>query len=383
MNVWHLSANPAVESTNGISNRIWKTAAMQNRYGIRPTIALFESARPEAVSFAQQNGIRLLVLDKTTSLPVLIRELKSENAPDLLHVYSVFHYRNALLFSAIRLYRKTKYIAHPAGGLSPHILKRNRALKSIYAVAHERRLIQNADTVICLTGDEVGEVQAFAPKQRSCAVLHNPSLDETGLTFSWEGKVRQRTAVYLGRFDVEHKGLDLICQVAKRCPSFSFHLYGARPSSASFRDFETSLPSNVALRDPVYGSEKAEVLNNASVYIHLPRWEGFGNSIIDAAGRGVPVLLSQEAALSKELQKRQAAFVAPGERAELFADFLNQNPRTLERETALLSVNGYNFALMSCDPKRYVERLAVIYRRSTGELPPKLAVSPQLAKTST
>jgi glycosyltransferase involved in cell wall biosynthesis len=53
---------------------------------------------------------------------------------------------------------------------------------------------------------------------------------------------------------------------------------------------ELDLANWVTVGDAVHGAEKWELLSRAAGFVYPSRWEGFGNSLAEAAALGVPML---------------------------------------------------------------------------------------------
>jgi glycosyltransferase involved in cell wall biosynthesis len=109
---------------------------------------------------------------------------------------------------------------------------------------------------------------------------------------------------FLGRWDVEMKGLDRLARVAASDPDLTINvhtdLYMKRDKRAG-RRLLRELPPNMVLRTPVEGEGKWEALMSLDGYLHMARWESFGNSIAEAMVCGTIPFLSPEMHLAAEL----------------------------------------------------------------------------------
>jgi glycosyltransferase involved in cell wall biosynthesis len=94
-------------------------------------------------------------------------------------------------------------------------------------------------------------------------------------------------AVFLGRFDVLHKGIDRLIALAELMPDITFGLYGSGD-----RTEMPGLPDNVRVHEPVFGIDKWRLLASARMYVQLSRWESFGMSIFEAMMVGTPPVVA-------------------------------------------------------------------------------------------
>jgi glycosyltransferase involved in cell wall biosynthesis len=122
--------------------------------------------------------------------------------------------------------------------------------------------------------------------------------------------------LWLGRFDPEHKGLDLLVDgVAsldeKKRPRVRLHgpdWHGHKKDVE--RDIEEKgLGGWVTVHDPIYGRAKMDLLAGARGFVYPSRWEACGNSVLEAASSGVPTLATHYP-LGRWLAQRGGAYLA-------------------------------------------------------------------------
>jgi glycosyltransferase involved in cell wall biosynthesis len=66
----------------------------------------------------------------------------------------------------------------------------------------------------------------------------------------------------------------------------------------------------VTIEPPLYDDAKWDALKRASAFVYPSRWEGFGNSVAEAASIGVPLLVTPYP-FGRLLAARGAAVLAP------------------------------------------------------------------------
>jgi glycosyltransferase involved in cell wall biosynthesis len=122
--------------------------------------------------------------------------------------------------------------------------------------------------------------------------------------------------LWLGRYDPEHKGLDLLVRAlalldpAER-PRLRLHGSDWRGGKAVLERLvtELGLAPWVAIGAGVYGAEKRGILIAADGFIYPSRWEGFGDSVLEAVSLGMPALCTPYP-LGMHLARRGGAILA-------------------------------------------------------------------------
>jgi glycosyltransferase involved in cell wall biosynthesis len=122
--------------------------------------------------------------------------------------------------------------------------------------------------------------------------------------------------VWLGRFDPEHKGLDILLGAMHAIPAARrrpLRLCGPdwRGKKQTVRELVARLDLDqwVTVANPIYGRDKLELMARASAFVYPSRWEGFGNSVAEAAAVGVPTLVTPYP-LGRFLASRGAAVLS-------------------------------------------------------------------------
>ncbi len=234
----------------------------------------------------------------------LLRELEDWR-PDLLHLHLPYEPANVTLAGWARR-RGLPYVVSPHGALSPGEMRDRGLLKLPYKHLFERRLLNRAAFVQC-SGDReaVERYGVTAP-----VVVVPNGIDATAIPGDLDpGALRRRrpelegrrTFLFLGRLDIAQKGLDLLLDALARAGIEGAALVLAGPD---WRGGEGRLRRRVArlgARTPVHflgalhGREKLECLAGADVFVHTSRWEGLPHAVLEAAGVGLPGLLTRVA----------------------------------------------------------------------------------------
>lgn len=278
---------------------------------------------------------------------------KNPDQIEIFHLHSVFNLYN---YHISKVLRKNGFpqVLTPHGGYSPQLLQRKFLLKKLFFWLFEKEVIRNAHGMILVQEKELDDVRnvGFLGKVK---VIPNPlPLDSLHhLARVPVNSKQMHYLLYLGRFDMEHKGLDLLLRTFKILSQYRsdihLFLYGDGKDRKDLEDLVETLDiPRVKINAPVYGQEKLKVIDECLLYIQPSRWEVFGMSIIEAMVMGRPVVVSEGCYLAETLEKNAVGLVIPLEEnvaAELILGYIN-NTRSLRNE----GDKGKKFALAHYDP---------------------------------
>ncbi len=322
MRIWHVGAAGSPHAVDGVNNTVWILAREQRALGHDVHLLMVEPPDDAGRAAADAAGIHVRAPDE--------RDLDDPTRrPDVVQMYSVFvpwHARLARRLAAAGV----PYVIKPAGGLSDGVLRRGRLKKAVYGTFVERPRLSGSSAIVVGTETEADEVRRYVAGYRGIVRWIPNPIDVSELEGArWTGDVAARRVVWLGRFDVVHKGLDLLVQAARLMPHVRVELYGmeARRAADEMRGLERHLPPNVAIHGPVYGSAKAAALSQASLYVQPSRWEGIARTVCEAMFLGVPCAVSETTGLYRLLGEEGAVAPLPldppgmaGRILELLAD---------------------------------------------------------------
>ena len=203
------------------------------------------------------------------------------------------------------------YVLAPRGAYDPHIFRRNRVLKMIWWWTAERRLVSGACAIHVFFSSQgqglahLGYMGPVLVAPNGVAVPIPPPSITTGGYF-----------LYLGRFDPEHKGLDLLVRAVAAAPRGSLPLVRMHgPDWANGKERvmrlvdELGVGDRILIGDAVYDDAKWQLLAAASGFIYPSRWEGFGNAAAEACALGVPTVVTPYP-LGRYLADHDAAILA-------------------------------------------------------------------------
>jgi glycosyltransferase involved in cell wall biosynthesis len=185
------------------------------------------------------------------------------------------------------------YILAPRGAYAPPIVGRRGPMKRAWWLAFERRLVHGARAIHVFFDSDRDDLCRLGYQGD---VLVAPNGVEAPPGLRWDGG-SGGYVLWMGRFDPEHKGLDTLVRAVALLPAAErpqLRLHGPEWRSGKQRVLrmiaELGLATWVTVGDAVHGAEKWEILSRAAGFVYPSRWEGFGNSLAEAAALGVPVL---------------------------------------------------------------------------------------------
>jgi len=236
-------------------------------------------------------------------------------AADLLVLHSAWVLHNNWA-AAIAARHGVPVLLEPRGAYDPHIVARRRPVKLAWWTAAERRLVTRARAIHVFFDEEREHIRALG-YQGPIVVAPNGVEAPAGVT--WDGG-SGGYVLWLGRFDPEHKGLDLLLHALASLP------VGERPHlrlhGPDFYDGtgggkkairvlarDLGLAERVTIGDPVHGRDKWDLLSRAAGFVYPSRWEAFGNSVAEAVSIGVPTLVTPYP-LGRALASRGGAVLA-------------------------------------------------------------------------
>jgi glycosyltransferase involved in cell wall biosynthesis len=298
----------------GVANSVSALATAQARAGAEVAIASLANDAPiygpltpgEGVSIEsweagrriRAGGMRLDLMSAPRR-----RELAAL-APDIVHVHGEFNPDN---WWAPRLWGRPMVLA-PHGAFHPTVLNRGARRKQAYIAVAQRLLYRHVDRFHALSPAEQHDISAALPAARTFYVAQGPSPAVQRAVEKAAAGQRARPSrqgpvrfVFVGRIDVQTKGLDLLVEAfARAVLSDDAHatltLVGPDwdGGTAPLRRLARRLGVErlVEFRGRVADVEVAQLLDDADVYVQLSRNESSPLSLNDALFLGLPVIVS-------------------------------------------------------------------------------------------
>ncbi len=243
------------------------------------------------------------------------------------------------------------------------IVTRKRLLKIAWWALFERQLVKRAAALHVFFDAERPHISAIG--HRGALVVAPNGVDVP--THEVWNRPASGYVLWLGRFDIEHKGLDLLLRALAllptgRRPLLRMHGPDQGGQKGTLRRLARTLgiADNVLIGPPVYGDDKWELLAHASAFAYPSRWEAFGNSAAEAVGMGVPTLVTPYP-LGCYLASRGGAVLAnatPEDLAHGIETVLSASAAATARTGSDLIRSEFNWTDVSASWLRQMEALA-------------------------
>jgi glycosyltransferase involved in cell wall biosynthesis len=249
------------------------------------------------------------ILRMVLSLPDgLISELLAWS-PDVVHFHSVH------MPEPIRLARPLRaagipYFVSPHGALAVEAQKRHPLRKRVFAAMFERTYLNRAAFLHAVSRLDAEGARTYGARTRTVIAPNcidvrvlPDHLDAGFIKRRFPEIVGSRVIMYLGRLDVDHKGLDLLLRAWKyRHTRHRSTLVLVGPDWGGGRAQLQRVAKTFGAENPVLfvgrasGIEKWNLLAGADVFVHPSRWEaGVPFGVLEAMLMRTPVLLTEPA----------------------------------------------------------------------------------------
>jgi len=255
--------------------------------------------------------------------PALGRALHLELGKlDVVHLHSVFLWPT---WAAARAARKARvpYVLSPRGMLVKDLIaRRSRLTKSAWIHLIERSNVEQAAALHLTSQLEGTEIERFGWRLPRLAIIPN-AIDEP---LSQNGKIasdveaitsQQPLVLFLGRLSWK-KGLDRLLRAFALTPTGILAVVGT--DDENFAPQLAKLAAELRIADrlrilprTVIGSEKERLFAAARLFV-LPSYsENFGNTVLEAMRRGLPIVVTPEVGAAEIVRTSGAGLVVAGD----------------------------------------------------------------------
>jgi glycosyltransferase involved in cell wall biosynthesis len=218
------------------------------------------------------------------------------------------------------------YVITPHGAYDPNVFGRRRLLKAGWWLAAERRLLMRSAAVHVFFEAERAHLDRLGYRGRVLLAPNGVSLPTPPTATDAQ---RRDHVLWMGRFDVETKGLDLLLRAHALIPESDrpeLRLVGpdwrgGKQRTGRLID-ELGLQKWVVIRPAAYGREKWSVLQECGVFVYPSRWDASSMMVLEAAGVGCPVVASSAVFVARELAHDDAALIVDPRPEDIAAGML-------------------------------------------------------------
>jgi glycosyltransferase involved in cell wall biosynthesis len=299
------------DKVDGVSTAVYTLAEAQARAGHQ---VFFYALGPEDRSAIDPAGIQIKEFRRSRNpfyVPAgLVRALKpAVDGIDIFHLHSVFVPANYAMARNL-LGSAQPYVITPHGGYDRQVFRRGRLKKRIYFALFERHCVYGAVGIVCVTKPECKDIRRLG-FDGSIVIIPNAVRARSYIDIQ---RIPRNQLMYMGRNDIENKGLDRLLRLFSRVESLdnsiSLEFYSGEQNRNAVQEIIEQMGiKNAHLNEPVFGAQKLHSFAHASAYIQTSRWEVFGISIAEAMMSGVPVAVSRECYLSSVVEQTGCGMV--------------------------------------------------------------------------
>ena len=239
---------------------------------------------------------------------------------DLVHIHWLYDFACAAAAWAA-LATDVPFVVQPRASLDPHMRKKNDLLKRTYLATVGRPLLTQAAAIV-FTAEDERALASYGPRRTEWVISNGLELSEyenlprPGTFRAAFPEVDGPFLLFLGRLSPQ-KGLDLLLPAFQR-------LLSARPdlwlvvAGPDYKGYERQVRSlahelgvahRVLFPGLITGERKLAAFVDADLFV-LPSYaENFGGAIVEALACGLPVVISNQVNIHRELSSDGAATV--------------------------------------------------------------------------
>jgi glycosyltransferase involved in cell wall biosynthesis len=320
---------------------------------------------------------------------MLGRVLKEEiRRFDVVHLHSVFLWPT---WAAARAARKARvpYVLAPRGMLIKDLIgRRSRLAKTAWIHLIERSNVENATAVHLTSQLEVEELERFGWQPRRLAVIANGIEDPLpgfgDITADVEAiTAEQPLILFLGRLSWK-KGLDRLLHAFARSRIGKLAIVG--PDDEGLTPQLTALAGDLQIADRVHilprsviGRDKERLYAAAKLFVLSSYSENFGNTVLEAMRRGVPVVVTPEVGAAEIVQASGGGLVVAGDPETFGAAMLRlivdqSLARSMGEAGMRHAISHYSWARIAARTEDLYQSLMVpAHSRSRPDRPKRLA----------
>ncbi len=277
----------------------------------------------------------------------LIKNVKNY---DILYLPAIWNYPTLAAAICCRLFKKP-YVIAPHGSLYPFTFSRKSWKKLPYYWLIAKKIIWGAAAVHFTTEDEKEKTSAnLGFSGRTILVPNGQSADEFSklpkankLCQKYPELKDKKVIFFLGRIDWI-KGLDLLAKsfalVLRKRPDA--HLLIVGPDENGYEQkIRDLLKKERALKAATFtgnltGNERLEAFSVSYMFVLPSHSENFSMAAIEAMAAGIPVIVSDNVGINREISRNRAGLVVKCEPAQIAENMIKllENTQLVEELTA-------------------------------------------------
>ena len=343
------------DSANGVDKTVYYLSKHQAALG--HDVAVFSFTSKSALPIPGVSVKTYPPRKFPVSLPRnLVRDLYDWQ-PDIVHFHSLhipLFIRLGCLLSSLKI----PYCVTPHHTLSPIARRRRWLLKTSIWYIGEKQFVEGAIFIHAISKvDLIGARKLgittpviIAPNGLDLSCIPSSRVDKD------EVKGQGRILKFLGRFQIDMKGLDLLLTALHECKKYDIRLMlGGRDWKGGSKKIRKlvnryKLGDQVVILGYLSSDEKWKFLGSGGAFVHTSRWEaGIPFSVLEAMGMGLPCLLTTAADPMGKVAEHGAGLVveptveAISEGIRRIVEMTDDELKTMGKRARLLVETQFNW----------------------------------------
>lgn len=254
-----------------------------------------------------------------------ISELPSPfNRPDVVVFHGVYYIDYCWIAKWLRK-NNIPYIIVPRCSMTTAAIKSHLLKKKTAGILFFNKFISEASAIQFLTKNEYLESKNNFKFKDHFILGNGVELPKEHYTIK---NRKEFKIVFIGRYNVYHKGLDILLQAIKehvdwfRDNNVVLELYGS-DSDNGLRFLTSYINKNnmkdiAIIKGPAFGDAKVKALLDADVFIHTSRLEGQPTAVVEAISYGVPVIVTPGTNIADVVKRFDLGFTSEFDSEAIF-----------------------------------------------------------------
>lgn len=241
------------------------------------------------------------------------------NEFNIAHIHALFSPVSTASAMICR-HQKLPYILRPLGTLDPADLEKKKKLKKAYITLFEKPNLAGA-AALHFTSNQEAEVSkhfGLSTKDLIIPLGVNPPVKVTEKQNIYSVSSTPQI-LFMSRIEPK-KGLNLLIPALEKLLikniNFHFILAGNNPQDAEYEKKirhkieQSSIAKCTTIKGFISGDLKAKLLQESDIFVLPSYYENFGIAVAEAMVSGLPVVISNQVYIWKEIEQAKAGWVA-------------------------------------------------------------------------